>query len=145
MCLIRFDSTIPKRSSGETFLSQSRCLRSCGSRCCSPGRFRDRGLVVAVAAKGNKHAKTHKKCWERSWPYLVGKTESSQKQSENPETGIGGEWWWMIMTMMGHLGPRNFQAKDLSMTWDIFRCLKFGMSKITIANTYTLCMYFAHL
>ena len=92
-----FDSTIPKRSSGETFLSQSRCLRSCGSRCCSPGRFRDRGLVAAVAAKGNKHAKTHKKCWERSWPYLVGKTESSQ-ESRDRNRG------WMMMNDHDHDG-----------------------------------------
>ena len=49
----------------QTFLSQSPCLRSCCSGCCSPGRFRDRGLVVAVAATGKNIALEFLNCFYR--------------------------------------------------------------------------------
>ena len=87
-----FDSTIPKRSKIKTFLSQSRCLRSCCSRCFGSGRFRDRGLVVA--AKG-KNMQKPQEMLRKSFAVLGLQNlsevnKSSGKERGNPETGMGG-------------------------------------------------------
>ena len=88
------ESTIPKGSKSETCLSQSRCVRSCCSRCCSPGRFRDRGLVVAVAARGkNMQKKTHEMLRKIVAVFglqnLSEVSESFRKDRGTQETGIG--------------------------------------------------------
>ena len=51
------------------------------------------GIVVWSWLWQQKAKKKKLKCLERSWPYLVGKTESSGKKGriQSPETGMGGK------------------------------------------------------
>ena len=69
------------------------CLRSCCSRCCSPGRFRDRGLVVAAAAKG----KTCKNPQEmlRDLGLERGERKLGKRQGESRDRNR-----WVIMTKL---------------------------------------------
>ena len=86
-----FDSTFPKKSESKT--SQSRCLRSCCSRCCSPGRFRESGLVVAAAAQG----KTCKNPQEmlRDLGLEPGERKLGKRQGESRDRNR-----WVIMTKL---------------------------------------------
>ena len=83
-----FDSAIPKRSKSKRFLSRSRCLRSCCSRCCSPGRFRDRGLVVAAKSKNTqKPQETLRRTFGRIWFARVEWGEQKPRKREG-ESGF---------------------------------------------------------
>ena len=86
-----------KKSKSKTFLSPSRCLRSCCSRCCSHGRFRDRGLVGGSkrGRRGKRNTTNVEKDLGRTWLAKLEWGERKFRKREGEPRDRNRRWMMM--------------------------------------------------